>query len=119
MAKTATEKKYIGGFAKEHVFNDGSALIDLELDLTDLQTCVVNDKGRIRITVARRRTPDKAGNTHYVFENAFKPKPQASGGGSQGQGQSYPPRGGAAARPNNNSRPQSRGNSTPSDDLPF
>jgi len=80
MAKTS--KNYIRGGAKEVTFNDGGKIINLDLNLEDLNSLPVSEKGYIRLVVAQRASTDQFGNTHYVYENTFKPDASKAKGGA-------------------------------------
>jgi len=69
-----SDKNYISGGAKQVTFKNGGNLINLSFKKDDLLKLEPNEKGYISITVAERREVDKYGNTHYMFENTYKPK---------------------------------------------
>jgi hypothetical protein len=69
----STKKNYIRGSAKQVEFADGGVLINVDLNLQDLNSLPVSERGYVRVTIAKRTSPDTYGNTHYVFENQFVP----------------------------------------------
>lgn len=69
----STKKNYIRGSAKRVSFSDGGEVLNLDLNLQDLNSLPVSDRGYVKIVVARRRSPDTYGNTDYVYENTFVP----------------------------------------------
>jgi len=75
-------KKYVKGSAKEVVFDDGSSLINADLNLADLNSLNVSASGYVKITIARRREVDSYGNTHSVYENTFKSDGAKKGAGA-------------------------------------
>jgi hypothetical protein len=70
-----SKKNYVRGSAKERSFGDGGAVINLDLNLSDLNSLPVTEKGYVKIVVAQRQAEDQYGNTHYVYENTFVPDP--------------------------------------------
>lgn len=68
------EKKYVGS-GKEKVFNDGGSIVNISLKASDLKG-LVNEKGYIRLTVAKRKEEDKYGNTHTVYDDGYRPQPK-------------------------------------------
>jgi hypothetical protein len=65
-------KTYARGSSKEHVFNNGSAVINFSLNYENLGE-LVDEKGWIQLTMAPRKEVDPYGNTHVVYLNEFKP----------------------------------------------
>lgn len=69
-----SEKKYIGGSAKQ-VETQYGGILNLSLKLSDMQE-IVNEKGYVNMSVMARKEPWQYGDTHYVCENDYKPKPK-------------------------------------------
>lgn len=66
-------RKYIKGSAKEPEFSrDRGDIINIDLYVPELED-FVNEAGYAKITIYRRREIDDYGNTHYMFQNEFKP----------------------------------------------
>ena len=70
---TKKEKNYISGSARQVDFESGDPIINLDLKLEDLNNLPVSEKGYIRLTVAKRKSPGNYGETHSVYENDFVP----------------------------------------------
>jgi hypothetical protein len=78
---------------------------------------IVNEKGYVNFIIAPRRETDTYGNTHYVYENDYKPTGIRSDGTPAG------------SKPAKSSSPTAKAGTplkapnftenTPSDDLPF
>ncbi len=68
-------KIYTRGSAKEHVFDNGSSLVNFSLNIENLKE-KANEDGWIQLVMTARQEVDQYGNTHLVYFNDFKPKPQ-------------------------------------------
>ncbi|KKN23839.1 hypothetical protein LCGC14_0900950 [marine sediment metagenome] len=68
-------KQYTRGSAKEHVFDNGSSLVNFSLNIENLKE-KANEDGWIQLVMTARQEVDQYGNTHLVYFNDFKPKPQ-------------------------------------------
>ena len=65
-------KQYINKCSlKEHVFDNGDALINCAFSIEELAGKASN--GWVNITIARRREA-KDGKTHYAYFDSYKPK---------------------------------------------
>lgn len=72
------EKKYLKGNGKEVVFEDGSSIVNVWIDLDDakeqgLITKTKSGKNGISFTVAKRSKPSEYGDTHYLYNKAYDP----------------------------------------------
>jgi hypothetical protein len=70
----AEKKNYIRGGAKLAVTEYGE-VINISLDIKELNN-LKQDKGFIKLTVAKRKEIGKYGETHSVYENTFEPEKQ-------------------------------------------
>ncbi len=75
-------KIYIGN-GKRRTFDNGGEIISITITLDGLKKYFdlygfTTDAGKkkIRLDVAKRREPDKFGNTHTVTVNTWKPDPE-------------------------------------------
>lgn len=69
----AEKKNYLKGSIKEFKYETtGDSKIVLSLSLDSL-TSIVNEKGYVNFIVQPRREPDAFGNTHYSYQNDYKP----------------------------------------------
>lgn len=66
-------KNYIKGSIKQFTFDDGGSKLVASLLVEDLAK-IANEKGYVSIVIAERKDPDQYGNTHYAYENDYKPK---------------------------------------------
>lgn len=65
------KKNYIKGSIKEVKVGEGTKLI-CSLSVEDLQK-IANPKGYAAFVIQARKEVDQYGNSHYAFENDFKP----------------------------------------------
>ena len=69
----AEKKNYLKGSIREFKYDStGDSKIVLSLSLESLQS-IVNDKGYVNFIVQPRREADAFNNTHYAYENDYKP----------------------------------------------
>ena len=68
----STEKVYARGNASEHVFENGSSLVNFSINLEDLKQ-YSDEKGWINLVIQAKRETDQFGNTHAVTVNTWKP----------------------------------------------
>ena len=72
-----TEKKnYIKSFIKEVTFANGGSVINCSLNFSDVAELPVDEYGNIRLTIAKSKEEGKYGQTHYAYENTYKPTKQ-------------------------------------------
>jgi len=66
-------KNYIKGSIREvEIKGTDDTKLLVSLSLEDF-TKIVNEKGFVNIVIQRRRDADQYGNTHYAYENDYKP----------------------------------------------
>lgn len=67
------EPRKFCGNAKKIEFENGGHILNGSVSFEKLKA-YANDKGYVRITIARNREPGKFGNTHAIYINEWKPK---------------------------------------------
>jgi hypothetical protein len=66
-------KNYIKGSIRElEIKGTGDTRLIVSLLLEDLEK-IVNDAGYVNVIIQGRREKDAFGNTHYAYENDYKP----------------------------------------------
>ncbi|MCK4828970.1 hypothetical protein KA005_75300 [bacterium] len=71
--KAKKPRKYIKGSAVEPEFSrDRGDILNIDLYVPELED-FATEAGYAKITIYRRREIDDFGNTHYMFQNEFKP----------------------------------------------
>lgn len=70
-------KNYIKGSFRNYEFDNGDSKMVMSVFVDDLVK-IQNDKGYASVVLAERREADDYGNTHYLYENDYKPKGKAS-----------------------------------------
>jgi hypothetical protein len=73
-------KNYIKGSIREIQIGEDSKLV-ASLSLEQL-TAIANEAGYVNIVIQQRREKDAFGNTHYAFENDYKPGEKSKAGGT-------------------------------------
>lgn len=69
----AEKKNYLKGSVREFKYQGtGDSKIVLSLSLESLQS-IVNEKGYVNFIVQPRKEVDAFGNSHYAYENDYKP----------------------------------------------
>lgn len=68
-----SEKHYIKGGIKEIQTANWGHFFSMTLNLDDLASCNLSDKGYIRLNMSKRKEPDAYWNTHYIVENDWQP----------------------------------------------
>lgn len=68
----AEKKNYIRGSAKLANTEFGE-VINISLDIKELNN-LKQEKGFIKLTIAKRKETGKYGDTHSVYENTFEPE---------------------------------------------
>ena len=77
-------KTYLRGSVREKTFDNGSSLVNFSINVTDFISGQSNksildyadEKGWVQLTMSSKKEIDSYGNTHSIFINEFKPKPQ-------------------------------------------
>lgn len=69
-------KNYIKGSFRQVETKQGERRLIVSINVTDLQK-IANDKGYAQVVIQERREKDEYGNTHYAFENDWKPERRA------------------------------------------
>ena len=69
-------KNYIKGSIRRKSFGEGEPLLIASLLLSDLEK-IANEKGYVNIVISARKDVDAFGNSHYAYENEFKPTKEA------------------------------------------
>ena len=69
-----SEKNYIGGSAKA-VQTQYGEILNVSLKLADMQA-IANEKGYVNMSILKRQSESKYGDTHYVLENSYKKEEQ-------------------------------------------
>jgi len=69
-------KNYIKGSFREFRVGDGTKLV-MSVLVSDLNK-IANERGYASIVVQERKEADQYGNTHYMFENDYKPQEGAA-----------------------------------------
>lgn len=88
MNRARAEKQYVGK-SKVHTFPDGNHITKIWITPDGLETLNRNadEKGNVNLILAEMRAPDRVGNTHTIYVDTFKPKPQGGNAGQQYQEQ--------------------------------
>lgn len=66
------DKAFVGGKATQKTFPDGGSIINISVPVEELKKIVSN--GWVNISICKMREA-KNGQTHYMVNNAFAPKP--------------------------------------------
>jgi hypothetical protein len=72
-----SDRKFIAGSGRNHIFKDGGQVINMYLKKSDLMNIKENEQGYIRFIIGEKPSPDAYKNTHYAYEDTFVPEPQA------------------------------------------
>ena len=63
-------------FIKEHVFNNGSSVLNCTFDISELEKLA--DNGKIKIKIRSLKEPSQLGSTHIAILDDWKPDPSYS-----------------------------------------
>jgi hypothetical protein len=75
-------KNYIkGSIRKINVGSEGESKLIVSLLLSELEA-IKNEKGYVNVVIQERRESDAFGNTHYAYENDYKPGGESKAGGT-------------------------------------
>jgi len=72
------EKIYVKAYAKARTTKVGE-LVNLSIDVEDFNRLAeqyANEKGRLKLTLLKRREEGQYGDTHYLVVDTFVPKPK-------------------------------------------
>ena len=66
-----------GVWIREHTFQDGGSILNLSISAKTFSEQIAthtDEKGYVRLTIGKRRTPDEHGVSHFMKLDTFKPK---------------------------------------------
>jgi len=69
-----SEKTYVKGNAKEHVFQDGGSVLNISIDASDIDKSKLVKGKYLNISISRRKEVGQYGDTHNMIYNEYKPK---------------------------------------------
>jgi hypothetical protein len=69
-------KNYIKGSFRQVTTSQGEVRLIASILVSDLEK-IKNDKGYAQVVIQQRQDKDQYGNTHYAFENDWKPEKRA------------------------------------------
>jgi len=69
-----SEKTYVKGNAKEHVFQDGGSVLNISIDASDIDKSKLVKGKYLNISISRRKEVGQYGDTHSMIYNEYKPK---------------------------------------------
>ena len=81
-----------GVFVKEIQTKSGDSFLNIDFKSEEFLKFMrenTNEKGYLKISVKRSRTPNKYGNTHYAVLNTFVPKPNPQYAGQRDETDNY------------------------------
>lgn len=67
-------KRFIKSYCKEVKFDNGGSIISLAINYNDFSELKPNEKGFVRLVLAKKREKDEYGNTHYLYLDEYVPK---------------------------------------------
>jgi len=69
------ERHYVQSYIKKIEFKNGGTLTKAKINLKSLSECAVDEKGFVKVVIAARKEPGQYGDTHYMYEDTWKPDP--------------------------------------------
>ena len=66
------QKRYLKASVRQHIFDNGSYILNISVLLDDLKACAANEKGYIKIVCGERREVDEYGNSHWLAEDLWQ-----------------------------------------------
>lgn len=71
-------KRYVKAFCQKKTFDNGGSILNVSINLADINQLKVDAKGYVRVVIAEKQTVGEYGDTHYMYESEYVPKPKTA-----------------------------------------